>query len=77
MKSLPEQYKNHYEALADGLKRVPVNFKRSLKFLYFIAEGRCDLLIDLDVVVIMNSPLDFISRKWNWLEKFMLDWSRI
>lgn len=67
MKSLLEQRKCHSKALAEGftvivstLKTIPEVRKVILFGSY--AQGRCDLFTDLDVLVVMDSPLDFISR---------------
>ncbi len=46
--------------IVDALARRP-EVKRAILFGSY-AEGRRDLLTDLDVLIIMDSPLDFVTR---------------
>ncbi len=67
MKDLVEQRKSHFQALAEGVNAI-VSQLQSIpevqKVILFgsYAQGRYDLFTDLDIMVIMDSPLDFISR---------------
>lgn len=67
VKSLVEQRENHAKALANGLSAIVSQLQgisEVKKVILFgsYAQGRCDLFTDLDVLVIMDSPLDFLSR---------------
>ena len=57
----------HQRALADALQAIVVALARSPQVERAIlfgsyAEGRRDLFTDLDILIVMESPLDFVTR---------------
>jgi len=76
--NLTEMREKHVQALAKGLdalvsqlRNIP-EVKRIILFGSY-AQGRRDLFTDLDVLVIMDSPLDFISRNVELARKIHVD----
>jgi predicted nucleotidyltransferase len=48
------------QSIVAALARKP-EVERAILFGSY-AEGRCDLFTDLDILIVMESPLDFVSR---------------
>ncbi|MFQ5614534.1 MAG: nucleotidyltransferase domain-containing protein [Anaerolineae bacterium] len=57
----------HRQALAEALQAIVAalarkpEVERAILFGSY-AEGRCDLFTDLDILIVMESPLDFLAR---------------
>jgi len=61
------QRADYRRALADSLQRIVAALSRRPEVQRIVlfgsyAEGRADLLTDLDLLVVMESPLDFVAR---------------
>ena len=48
------------QSIVSALSRRP-EVERAILFGSY-AEGRCDLFTDLDILIVMESPLDFVTR---------------
>ena len=55
-----EALERNLTSLVHQLRRIPTVQKVIL--IGSFAAGRCDLFTDLDLVVVMDSPLDFVTR---------------
>jgi len=65
--SLTSNRKSYRQALDQTLKHIVValarrpEVKRAILFGSY-ADGRADLFTDLDILIVMDSPLDFVTR---------------
>lgn len=59
--------RQYQRALAEGLEQIVAalarrpDVERAILFGSY-AEGRCDLFTDLDILIVIRSPLDYLSR---------------
>jgi predicted nucleotidyltransferase len=59
--------RQHMQALADAVQSIVATLASNTEVERVIlfgsyAEGRCDLFTDLDILIVMQSPLDFVTR---------------
>jgi len=65
--AIAERRKQYQRALAETIERVVSalarrpEVERAILFGSY-AQGRADLLTDLDILIVMESPLDFVAR---------------
>ena len=59
--------RRHEQDLAEALQHIVARLAQTPDVQRVIlfgsyAQGRCDLLTDLDILIVMESPLDFVTR---------------